>query len=311
MSTQPPRCSHDRQLRREQVEGRQKHTASCRSVLRMHICVQLLSFVLASVPALAQSAQSPAADDTSPSFLQGEADRQSMEQWFNSLSGDFHAGAEYWAAQRNTPNPGSCYGSQGADLGQFTSGCLAAQQKLAPIDLRRKTDPEYRLGWNVPPPTGSSQQSSPPSSPTSTPQPAPAQTTDFSPNEQGVAFLKNLVDSDGRRGAEGQSVVFQYQSMPFSDSDDFRNAANSQIDAWMQNGTVPSFANDPVEVLRLFAFYWVGSELPPGSPCLTTPRSDDCYFQILEKLSNVKANQDFIEAYRSAASILNLPALDQ
>jgi hypothetical protein len=30
-------------------------------------------------------------------------------------------------------------------------GCVAAQQRLAPSDVRRKTEPDYRLGWNSSP----------------------------------------------------------------------------------------------------------------------------------------------------------------
>ena len=94
------------------------------------------------------SAASPPESRPSAAYQQGQADRQSWEAWFSSQSGDYRAGAEYWAGQRSLPHPGSCAAvppSTGAD---WTAGCFAAQAKLAPSDVRRKTEPEYRLGWN-------------------------------------------------------------------------------------------------------------------------------------------------------------------
>jgi hypothetical protein len=40
------------------------------------------------------------------------------------------------------------YGPAGENLGDWTAGCLAAKRILAPSDVRRKTEPEYRAGWN-------------------------------------------------------------------------------------------------------------------------------------------------------------------
>lgn len=91
---------------------------------------------------------------------QGQMDRQAWETWFSALTGDYRAGAEYWAGQRSLPNPGSCseFSAAAPHGGEadWADGCLTAQQKLAASDVRRKTEPEYRLGWNSPPPGAAS-----------------------------------------------------------------------------------------------------------------------------------------------------------
>ncbi len=93
----------------------------------------------------------PPPDSTSPpaapqlstlqGFAAGAADRAVMEAWFNSLSGSFKEGAEFWAANRSLrPHPPDFY-----------QGCLAAKAQLDHVDVRRLGDPEYRAGWNTPP----------------------------------------------------------------------------------------------------------------------------------------------------------------
>jgi len=77
-------------------------------------------------------------------FQQGFADRKAWEDWFQGTSGVYRDGAFYWSAQRSLSHPGSC-GTLGTD---GAAGCLAAQVKLAPADVRRKTEPAYRAGWN-------------------------------------------------------------------------------------------------------------------------------------------------------------------
>jgi hypothetical protein len=86
----------------------------------------------------------------STAFQQGQADRQAWESWFDNLAADKRGGADYWAAHRSVPNPRPCGAvppSTGAD---WTAGCLASQQKLAASDVRRKSESDYRLGWNSP-----------------------------------------------------------------------------------------------------------------------------------------------------------------
>jgi hypothetical protein len=84
----------------------------------------------------------------SKAYQEGLGDRRSWEQWFAGLSGAFKEGAEYWAGQRSTPRPGSCYSAGGQSYGDWTAGCLAAKQFLSLTDLRRKSEADYRAGWN-------------------------------------------------------------------------------------------------------------------------------------------------------------------
>lgn len=90
----------------------------------------------------APSAARPAAANAAQ-FAQGLRDRTAWEDWFNGLSGDEQAGASFWAAERSRPNPGDCLGTAA-----FVQGCQEAEAKLAGADLLRKTEPQYRAGWN-------------------------------------------------------------------------------------------------------------------------------------------------------------------
>lgn len=109
---------------------------------------------------------SPTDSQQSPAFRQGQEDRQSWEVWFSTQTGDYRGGANYWASQRSLPHPGSCSAVAPGTGTDWTAGCVAAQQKLASSDVRRKTEPDYRLGWNNPTPVASS-----PSPANSTPSP--------------------------------------------------------------------------------------------------------------------------------------------
>jgi DNA-binding helix-hairpin-helix protein with protein kinase domain len=82
------------------------------------------------------------------SFDQGLADRAEFEQWFASLSGDFRRGADWWAGHRSLPHAGTCNGPAAAMNQQFTLGCEAAEARLTAKDVKRKSDPDYRRGWN-------------------------------------------------------------------------------------------------------------------------------------------------------------------
>ena len=100
---------------------------------------------IAQLTALSITASAPL-DATA--FQAGQTDRNAWETWFNGLTGDAHAGAEFWAGQRSQPHPGSCntYGYSG----DWTSGCVSAQRRLAASDARRRSEPDYKLGWNDP-----------------------------------------------------------------------------------------------------------------------------------------------------------------
>jgi hypothetical protein len=79
----------------------------------------------------------------SPMFQKGLADRTAWENWLLKLDGDKRAGAEYWASQRSIPHPGACIGTP-----PFVAGCNQAKPRLAPCDILRKSEPDYKLGWN-------------------------------------------------------------------------------------------------------------------------------------------------------------------
>ena len=104
----------------------------------------------------------PSDAKSSLAYRQGQADRQSWESWFAALSGGYRSGAEYWAAHRGSSNPGSCSARPPSTGDDWTAGCFAAQQRLAHADVRRKTEPEYRLGWNNPETRSSSPVTAPP-----------------------------------------------------------------------------------------------------------------------------------------------------
>jgi hypothetical protein len=97
---------------------------------------------------------------TTPAFEQGRADRQAVETWFAGLSGDFRAGADYWAAHRSNRPRSSC--SAAGRTADFVSGCRAAKQQFDPTDARRKAEPDYFASWNSSP------------APTRTPSPSPS-----------------------------------------------------------------------------------------------------------------------------------------
>jgi hypothetical protein len=82
------------------------------------------------------------------SFDQGLADRAEFEQWFASLSGDFRRGVDWWAGHRSLSHAGTCNSPAAAMNQQFTLGCEAAKARLTAKDVKRKSDPDYRRGWN-------------------------------------------------------------------------------------------------------------------------------------------------------------------
>jgi hypothetical protein len=113
---------------------------------------QLGVTTLAAPPPVRREAPAPGLTGDTPdpgtAFQHGLADREQWETWFKSLLGEYQAGAEYWSGQRSLPKPGSCFGPAGQSLGDWTKGCIAARQRLAPTDIRRKSEPDYRRGWN-------------------------------------------------------------------------------------------------------------------------------------------------------------------
>jgi len=97
-------------------------------------------------PATTAPPPSPATAAPSPPpnmYQKGLIDRTAWENWIASLTDDYKKGAEYWAAQRSLSHPGLCSG-----VPDFTAGCAEAKERLSPADALRKTEPEYKRGWN-------------------------------------------------------------------------------------------------------------------------------------------------------------------
>jgi hypothetical protein len=98
-----------------------------------------------TAPTLTPGGTPPAvATSTSNAFDDGVRDRQAWEDWFNGLSGDERQGALHWASQRSLPKPASCASLIAAQV----AGCREGQARLSQSDSRRKSDPDYRAGWN-------------------------------------------------------------------------------------------------------------------------------------------------------------------
>lgn len=87
-----------------------------------------------------------AAAQQSASFRAGLADRIATENWISSLSGDYYQGAFFWSGHRSLPNPAPCEDLSRAS--DWRAGCWASLRWFAPFDVRRRTEPEYRRGWN-------------------------------------------------------------------------------------------------------------------------------------------------------------------
>lgn len=88
-------------------------------------------------------------DANSASYKQGVADRDTWETWFGTVHGSKLEGADWWAGQRSLQSPVPC-SAHAASGGDWLSGCLEAKKLLTPSDARRKSDPQYRNGWNKP-----------------------------------------------------------------------------------------------------------------------------------------------------------------
>ncbi len=94
----------------------------------------------------APSAAVPKSAETR-AFYDGLVDRRAMESWKAALPVDARAGADFWAATRSS-NKASCFGPTAPELGPWLDGCVAAQKMMNPMDARRKSEPDYRRGWN-------------------------------------------------------------------------------------------------------------------------------------------------------------------
>jgi hypothetical protein len=98
---------------------------------------------VAAAPATAQ--EDSVLANLSLLFKKGLTDRAAWEKWFACLTGNYQGGALYWTGQRSLPHPGAC---QSTDV-TFQAGCEAAKERLDPTDVLRKSEPDYKLGWNA------------------------------------------------------------------------------------------------------------------------------------------------------------------
>ena len=97
---------------------------------------------------------SGAAWSQTPAFNEGLADRARIEAWLQTLSGPHREGAIFWSGPRSVQRPQPC--DQSPPSPAWREGCVASRAQFAPTDVRRRTEPEFRLGWNswVAPPAG-------------------------------------------------------------------------------------------------------------------------------------------------------------
>ena len=86
----------------------------------------------------------------SASYVDGQNDRREWEAWMDSVSGATHDGAEWWAGIRSTPRPPSCSSASGGSDPVAAAGCIQAKVRLQTPDRRRRTELDYRAGWNSP-----------------------------------------------------------------------------------------------------------------------------------------------------------------
>ena len=104
-------------------------------------------FLIVVVLAVMISTSIAAVPDGNSLEAQGRADRLAFEIWLRGLDIDQRRGADFWAGERSKSRPVSCSASN--NNSNFLIGCQDAQRRLAPLDIRRKTESDYRKGWNA------------------------------------------------------------------------------------------------------------------------------------------------------------------
>jgi hypothetical protein len=100
-------------------------------------------------------AEAPPSSEPQPSaaYTQGVAEWTALKAWVSSETGDRRAGIDYWSANRHVQGHATCakkaeeHSAEPRSRTAFADGCLAAKQRLEPIDARRKEDADYRIGF--------------------------------------------------------------------------------------------------------------------------------------------------------------------
>lgn len=109
-------------------------------------CMWAFGFFVGSAALAVIIVGSAAGQELSP-YDAGRADRTAFEEWMSHQRGDTRAGAEFWAEQRSAPRPQPC-DEQTSKSREWRVACAMARRLLAPADVRRRTEPDYRRGWN-------------------------------------------------------------------------------------------------------------------------------------------------------------------
>lgn len=91
----------------------------------------------------------PAPAAPAPSFAVGRDDRLAWNAWLARLHGAYRDGSVFAVNQLGELHPLSCFGPHGAFLGDFTLGCEAARERLAQVETRLRSNPDYIGGWNA------------------------------------------------------------------------------------------------------------------------------------------------------------------
>jgi hypothetical protein len=87
--------------------------------------------------------------EVSQNFVAGRNARIQFQSWFDGLQDDMKAGAEWWAGVRSQAERDHLACNRMPSMSaSWQIGCTAAETMLTPSDRRRRTDPEFKAGWN-------------------------------------------------------------------------------------------------------------------------------------------------------------------
>ncbi|WP_428542069.1 hypothetical protein [Rhodopila sp.] len=101
----------------------------------------------AAAASVATGQSQPGVTPAGQPFRDGRQARIDYERWFEALAdGDFKNGVLFWAANRGNKSLPSCE-QPGVGV-EWMSGCERAHTALADSDIRRKTEADFKLGWN-------------------------------------------------------------------------------------------------------------------------------------------------------------------
>ena len=112
-----------------------------------HLAISMIAIASCYAQSSAASGQEVS---RSAAWSDGHADRLKWENWIAAQTGEYRNGAEYWASHRSVPDHKPCSGYDSQTVGSnWTEGCSAALALLAPMDVRRKSERDYKQGFNA------------------------------------------------------------------------------------------------------------------------------------------------------------------